>query len=171
MKKEVWKSIIEFGGLYEISSHQRVRATPKQYNGYKYKILKPFLDKKYLKVRLSKEDKLYPRTIHRIFAIAFLTNPKKYKYIKHVNGIKTDNSLRNLKWCTKSDYISHAYTIGLMNKKGENNNGKRKLSDTSVIEIYNSIENRKLLAQKYKVSVCTIDDIKERRSWSHINKI
>ena len=46
--------------------------------------------------------------VHRLVAQTYLLNPLKYKYINHINGIKTDSKVGNLEWCTSSQNYRHA---------------------------------------------------------------
>jgi hypothetical protein len=68
----------------------------------------------YLCVALRKEvNKKKTVRVHRIIAQSFIENPNNYPIINHKNGIKTDNRLENLEWCSYSGNNQHAYDTGL----------------------------------------------------------
>lgn len=87
-----YKEIPGYEGIYFIDSLGNVMN--------KNKLLKPFKDKDgYLKVRLYKNGyKNY--FIHRLVAIAFISNEQNLPCINHINEIKNDNRKENLEWCT-----------------------------------------------------------------------
>jgi hypothetical protein len=116
-KKEIWKPIKNYEGLYEISNVGRV------YSRITKKILEPSIarpsinwlvkrneiDKKpYFKIKLNGKN----LQIHRLVAAAFLDNPENKPIVNHLNEITTDNRVQNLQWCTNSENISHS-----MNKR------------------------------------------------------
>lgn len=63
----------------------------------------------YLQVVFVKDGKRLPFRIHRLVAEAFLPK-EQFKEVNHKNGIKTDNRVENLEWCSRRHNIQHAFT-------------------------------------------------------------
>lgn len=111
LKGEVWKCIAGYEGLYQISNMGRVKSLEKERsNGraiYKTpsRILNASLDKDgYEQITLYKKHSK-PKTfkVHRLVAIAFIYNPFNKEEVDHINTLRNDNRVENLKWVTSRE--------------------------------------------------------------------
>jgi hypothetical protein len=131
---------------------------------------KPCKNQEYIRVKLSKDLSYKNFDIHRLVAEAYIDNVNNYPQVNHINGIKHDNRVENLEWCTASQNANHAFINKLrtpLSTCGEKN-GQAKLTELQVLEIRNSILSKKELAALYNVSYNTIWDIIKIRKWKHI---
>jgi len=65
------------------------------------KNVKQFLnDKGYPRCELFNEGNKRKMLIHRLVAEHFIPNPNNYTQVDHINRIKTDNNVSNLRWVT-----------------------------------------------------------------------
>jgi hypothetical protein len=118
---EIWKTIKDYEGYYEVSSLGRVKALKRiglLRNGihpviYKEKILKPSKDVfGYLIVSLSKNNIRKTFKIHHLVTIEFL-NHKKFGFelvVDHIDGNKQNNNLNNLQIITQRENSSKKIT-------------------------------------------------------------
>lgn len=176
-QQEIWKDIIGYEGMYQVSNLGRIKSVPrKMLLRGKY----PYISKEYIMIGgywngyhiigLKKEN-LAPKKsfiAHRIVAQAFIPNPENKPHVNHINGIKSDNRVENLEWCTQSENIKHTYANKLMTGKSGENNYHSKLKDADIIEIRASKLKQKDLAVIYGISRPTVCDIIKRRTWNHL---
>ena len=132
---------------------------------------KPKKTKKgYLQIGLWKNNKQKTAKVHRLVAMTFLDNPENYEQVNHKNGIKTDNRLENLEWCSPSQNIEHALTEHLFSKGSKHY--KSVFTEQDVLDIIKRLEKgeRQIdIAREYKVSRSAIWGIKYKINWKHLN--
>lgn len=112
MENEIWKDVIGYEGLYQVSnlgnvkSLNRLMQKGKNIFTSKEKILKHNIKSNgysAVVLCLNKIEKTMP--IHQLVAMAFLNhNPCGFKLvIDHINDVKTDNRIENLQIVTQRE--------------------------------------------------------------------
>lgn len=164
---EEWRKIPGLSsryGEYEVSSLGRVK------NGHGLLMLLRPHYKGYKLIRIVKNGKPANFQVHRAVALAFIPNPENKEQVNHKNGIKDDNRVENLEWCTNRENHNHAKINGLLSKpkKGEEN-PRAQLTNEQALEIRTAkIGNgvtRKSLCEKYGVTLHIVKDIRGGRSY------
>jgi hypothetical protein len=103
--------------------------------------------------------------VHRLIAKEYIPNPNNLPFVNHINGIKFDNRIENLEWCTQKQNVNHYYNI----LNGEKPKGRpKKLTTEQVVEIrYFKKEGWRNvdLAKKYNVSALIISSVVNNKSY------
>lgn len=104
---EKWKNIPNTH--YEISNFGEIR------NSENYRVLKQQINQRgYSTIRIKDNNKKkITLTVHKLVALAFIENLNSYNELNHQDGNKQNNHFSNLRWCTRSENIKHAWDNGL----------------------------------------------------------
>ena len=104
---EEWRDIEGYEGLYQVSNLGRVKSLARvvmrsdgKPNTVNEKILKDGITKGYCAVVLCKDRKKKMYKVHRLVAMAFLSNPHNLPEVNHKDENKKNNRVDNLEWCT-----------------------------------------------------------------------
>ena len=91
------------------------------------------VDKKYLRVSLTKDGIQKTVKVHRIVLTSFTKTDGYPLVIDHINGIKTDNRLENLEFVTMKENIQRAVKLGLKPTRQEKTRKDAKLTVEQVL--------------------------------------
>lgn len=107
---EVWKDVKGYEGLYQVSSHGRLKRV---FRNKKEHFLTGKRDKDgYTQVILSRNQKKKHFRLHRLVAEAFKPNPDSKPEVNHKDRNKQNNNASNLEWVTGSENVQHSFQTG-----------------------------------------------------------
>lgn len=159
---EIWRDVIGYQGLYQVSNFGRVRGL--EYRGKKRKVPKILKGRanggQYLQVQLWKDKKYKNLYIHRLVCQVFILGRKmkKEEFCDHINTIRTDNRLENLRVCTCKQNNNNPLTIA---KRLGNGNANKQLDLIEVeyphreFTFINSCECSRFFNYKNKMTIGT----------------
>lgn len=106
---EIWKSIEGYSN-YMISNLGNVKSLNYK-GGKREKILKLYINNSgYALVNLTKNGKQKTYLVHRLLAQTFIPNPENKPHIDHINTIRNDNRVENLRWVTQKENNNNPIT-------------------------------------------------------------
>lgn len=144
MNKEIWKDVVGYEGLYQVSNFGNVKSLSKIHYirqnssmGYlsKERILKPILSHNgYLLVKLSKNGKTKNFRINRLVIESFLPDKSTFKSmpdedrknidldelkVNHKDENIKNNNISNLEWCTHKYNMNYGTINERRRKRGK----------------------------------------------------
>lgn len=165
---------------YSITQDGRVWSKPRQNvqgHNLRGKWLKPIIGSAgYLRVVLSINSQRYTCSIHHLLLETYVGQCPPGMECRHLNGIRTDNRLKNLCWGThrenQLDRNRHGTTSQPIPQRGEKN-GASKLTkeEVKVIRYLYNVAKFTLadIAWQFDVAICTIQRIIKRKTWKHLD--
>lgn len=166
---EMFKNITDemVPGVYDyymISNFGRV------YNKYMNLILSPGISGSgYLFVYLSTVNGQKPVQIHRLVMLAFrpIENPEKFQ-VNHIDGVKTNDVIINLEWCTRSENQKHAFRTGLHPRPSNIDEKYIKMAcDLLAENRYTNKEIADIVGNGLTISI--VSEIKKKSCWKDIS--
>lgn len=119
---EEWRDIEGYEGLYQISNEGRVKRLENEITcwharGKKFITIKNkeqitcgCLVNGYCVTSLTKNKISKNYLVHRLVAEAFIDNPENKPCIDHINTVRNDNRVCNLRWCTQKENMNNEIT-------------------------------------------------------------
>lgn len=172
-----WRDIPGFEGIYQVSNTGHIRRINPIIRDFKTKPNQTG----YVIVHLSKNGKVSFLHTHRLVMQAFVGECPPKIQVNHKNGIRHDNRLENLEYCTQSENLRHAkYVLGKSFGYGSEKSpayvrgeahGLATLTTEKVISIRELAATgmmQKDIARLYGVKQQCISKIVNRKRWSHV---
>lgn len=159
---EIWKPVVGWEGLYEVSNQGRVRSLDREVPAKVGTVIRKgrLLSQRitpfgYIRVKLTRDKQSKYYMVHRLVGEAFLSNPDNLPFINHKDENKKNNTVylnpdgsvdfskSNLEWCTRlynaryGTNIERIRTSHINNPKLSKKVAKCSISG-EIIEIYPS---------------------------------
>lgn len=172
----ILKAVVGFAGVYEVSDSGEVYSINYRRSGMRKRLAEIGL-KGYKRVALSKNGNSRQYLVHRLVAIAFLGIDIQKPFVNHKNGIKSDNRLENLEWCTFSENLQHSYDFlgrisGMKGKLGRLNKNSRRIIQYGMagekVAEYDSIADACRILNLRDANICASAKGKRKSSGGYI---
>lgn len=179
MESEIWKEIPGWERYYKVSNlgnfislERKIDRGNNTTKILKQRILKLCKRGLYIHMKFCRNGKEESYQAHKLVSLIFLPNPENKKMVNHKNGIKTDNRVENLEWCTAKENVRHTHATGLVHPQRGAKRYNAKLTEDEAFEILQL--NRmyglgpKMIARHYNLDSSTVTVLLQRKTWKHV---
>lgn len=137
--EEIWKPVKGFEKYYEVSNMGNVRSIDRVVKRGRFYVKR---ESRLLSVNISNgthgyvflnlnlNGKAYPKRVHRLVAEAFIPNPDNRPCVDHINTIRSDNRVENLRWVTYKENANNPITYRKCLQNTYTKDATRKALDT-----------------------------------------
>jgi hypothetical protein len=159
----MWKDVVGFEHLYEVSDEGLVR------NKHTKRLKSQTENEKgYLRVTLKHGQKRVRSFVHRVVGKAFIPNPENKPQINHKDCNPKNNRVSNLEWCTPEENIKHATEnnrMGLGKKHRNEDHHMCTIPSATVYEILKLTGKQTLekTAKQFGISISSVFFIQKGR--------
>lgn len=168
--EEVWKDVVGWEGLYQVSSLGRVKSLSRKYSP-KEKYLKPYKSNKYGHCVVNLCYRRYQRLakVHSIVIEAFLGSKKNGEEVCHNNGDPTDNKLVNLRYDTHRNNQNDMRRHGTLCVGSSSSLSKLTEKKVCIIKKLLSLKfKQKTIAKMFDTTQPNISQIASGITWKHV---
>jgi hypothetical protein len=175
-ESEVWKDVVGYKEVYQVSSHGRVKRIAGGSGTHPGKVLTPAkANTGYLVVTLCKNGNRQYALVHRLVAEAFYgPAPSPEHQVNHKDGVRDNNHVRNLEWVTATENNRHAYREldkQLACSRGEERHNA-KITRDDVREIRRLYATGKYtqteIAERFGVQTGIVWSVVHGKTWRHV---
>ena len=177
MTFEQWLPVLGYEGLYQVSSTGRVRtlrpaggsgggSRPRDSGGA---LRSGATQDGYRIVALYGHDRRRSmRRVHVLVLEAFHGPRPAGKVAGHMNAVRDDNRVENLRWLTPAENVAQREADGNTSRGERHGRAKVSAADVRAIRAARGNETQAQLARRFGLSPASISFIQSRRNWAHI---
>lgn len=173
LEGEIWKNVVGYEEYYMVSNKGRVISkgrTVFKSNGRNCKqrdrLLNTYSGDWYHGIVIAIDGLRLTKNVHRLVAEAFIPNPKNLPEVNHINGIKSDNKVENLEWCTDLENKRHAIKVGLKPKVCISKYTEEQIRRIRIMDGMGMSDRE--IGEIVGVNRRSVQTIRTGRQWSHI---
>jgi hypothetical protein len=181
--KEAWLPIETWEGIYEVSNFGRVASCDRvvsvvRYDGVCYsfklrrRVLRPSAAANgYLIVSFTTAGRRQYRYVHELVATHFISKRPNGLEVCHLNGVRSDCRMSNLRWGSRSSNALDRHLHGTMNQAHGEAHSNAKLTEADVRWIRANSDRLSYREMGRRLGVChsTVALADQRKQWRRVS--